>query len=64
MGFDNVTDMKQQLSFAQSEYAWKKKVTRRERFLVEIEKVALGAAVRGDRTTLSDGQARAAADWH
>lgn len=31
--------MKQQLSFAQSEYAGKKKVTRRERFLGEMEKV-------------------------
>lgn len=29
--------MKQQLSFAQSEYAGKKKVTRRERFLAEME---------------------------
>jgi hypothetical protein len=27
--------MKQQLSFAQSEYAGKKKVTRREKFLAE-----------------------------
>src|SRR5450432_1217703 len=31
--------MKQQLSFAQSEYAGKKKMTRRERFLGEMEKV-------------------------
>jgi IS5 family transposase len=31
--------MKQQLSFAQSEYAGKKKVTRRERFLGEMERV-------------------------
>jgi transposase, IS5 family len=31
--------MKQQMSFAQSEYAGKKKVTRRERFLGEMEKV-------------------------
>jgi IS5 family transposase len=31
--------MKQQLSFAQSEYSAKKKVTRRERFLGEMEKV-------------------------
>ncbi len=31
--------MKQQLSFAQSEYAGKKKVTRRERFLGEMEQV-------------------------
>ena len=31
--------MKQQLSFAQSEYAGKKKVTRRERFLAEMERV-------------------------
>ena len=31
--------MKQQLSFAHSEYAGKKKVTRRERFLGEMEKV-------------------------
>jgi IS5 family transposase len=38
-GFDNVADMKPQLSFAQSEYAGKKKVTRRERFLGEMEKV-------------------------
>jgi IS5 family transposase len=38
-GFDNVADMKQQLSFAQSEYAGKKKLTRRERFLGEMEKV-------------------------
>ena len=34
-----MADMKQQLSFAQSEYAGKKKVTRRERFLGEMEKV-------------------------
>jgi IS5 family transposase len=32
-------DMKQQMSFAQSEYAGKKKVTRRERFLGEMERV-------------------------
>jgi IS5 family transposase len=32
-------DMKQQLSFAQGEYAAKKKVTRRERFLGEMETV-------------------------
>jgi transposase, IS5 family len=31
--------MKQQMSFAQSEYAGKKKVMRRERFLGEMEKV-------------------------
>jgi IS5 family transposase len=31
--------MKQQLSFAQAEYARKKKTTRRERFLAEMEKV-------------------------
>jgi IS5 family transposase len=31
--------MQQQLSFAQSEYAGKKKVTRRERFLAEMERV-------------------------
>ena len=31
--------MKQQMSFAQSEYAWKKKVRRRERFLGEMERV-------------------------
>ena len=31
--------MNQQLSFAQAEYAGKKKVTRRERFLAEMEKV-------------------------
>lgn len=31
--------MKQQMSFAQSEHAMKKKVTRRERFLAEMEKV-------------------------
>ena len=31
--------MKQQMSFAQSEYAGKKKVTRRERFLGEMEGV-------------------------
>src|ERR1044071_8807668 len=31
--------MKQQMSFAQCEYAGKKKVTRRERFFAEMEKV-------------------------
>ena len=31
--------MEQQLSFAQSEYAGKKKVTRRDKFLGEMEKV-------------------------
>jgi IS5 family transposase len=31
--------MEQQMSFAQSEYAMKKKVTRRERFLGEMEQV-------------------------
>jgi IS5 family transposase len=31
--------MEQQLSFAQSEYAGKKKVTRRERFLAEMERL-------------------------
>jgi hypothetical protein len=48
-GFDNLADMKQQLSFAQAEYARKKKVTRRERFLGEMEKVVpwarLGALI-------------------
>ena len=34
-----MADMKQQMSFAQSEYAGKKKVTRRERFLGEMERV-------------------------
>jgi len=38
-GFGKLADMKQQLSFAQSEYAGKKKVTRRERFLGEMERV-------------------------
>ena len=31
--------MRQQMSFAQAEYAGKKKVTRRERFLGEMDKV-------------------------
>ena len=31
--------MEKQMSFAQSEYAGKKKMTRRERFLGEMEKV-------------------------
>lgn len=31
--------MKHQMSFAQEEYAGKKKVTRRERFLFEMERV-------------------------
>jgi len=39
--------MKQQLSFAQSEYAGKKKVTRRERFLGEMEKVVPWARLCG-----------------
>ena len=34
-----MSNMEQQLSFAHSEYAGKKKVTRRERFLGEMEKV-------------------------
>jgi len=38
-GFGKEADMKQQMSFAQSEYAGKKKVTRRERFLGEMERV-------------------------
>src|SRR5476651_2222801 len=38
-GFVRVAWMKQQMSFAQSEYAGKKKVTRRERFLGEMERV-------------------------
>jgi transposase, IS5 family len=37
--FGKVEGMKQQMSFAQSEYAGKKKVTRRERFLGEMERV-------------------------
>ena len=37
--FGRVADMKQQMSFAQSEYAGKKKVTRREKFLGEMERV-------------------------
>jgi IS5 family transposase len=37
--FGKVDCMKQQMSFAQSEYAGKKKVTRRERFLGEMERV-------------------------
>jgi len=39
--------MEQQLSFAQSEYAGKKKVTRRERFLGEMEKVVPWARLCG-----------------
>jgi transposase, IS5 family len=39
--------MKQQMSFAQSEYAGKKKVTRRERFLGEMEKVVPWARLCG-----------------
>jgi len=38
-----MSEMNQQLSFAQSEYAGKKKVTRRERFLGEMERVVPGA---------------------
>jgi hypothetical protein len=38
-GGGKVAGMKQQMSFAQSEYAGKKKVTRRERFLGEMERV-------------------------
>jgi transposase, IS5 family len=34
-----MAEMKQQMSFAQSEYAGKKKVTRREKFLGEMERV-------------------------
>jgi transposase, IS5 family len=37
--FGKAACMKQQMSFAQSEYAGKKKVTRRERFLGEMERV-------------------------
>src|SRR3989442_14698688 len=39
--------MEHQMSFAQSEYAGKKKVTRRERFLGEMEKVVPGARLCG-----------------
>ena len=39
--------MKQPMSFAQSEYAGKKKVTRRERFLVEMERVVPRARLCG-----------------
>ena len=39
--------MKQQMSFAQSEYAGKKKVTRRERFLGEMERVVPWARLCG-----------------
>ena len=39
--------MKQEMSFAQSEYAWKKKVTRRERFLGEMERVVPWARLCG-----------------
>jgi IS5 family transposase len=38
-GFGKVAHMKQQMSFAPSEYAGKKKVRRRERFLGEMEPV-------------------------
>ena len=34
-----MADMAQQMSFAQSEYVMKKKITRRERFLGEMEEV-------------------------
>ena len=34
-----MADMAQQMSFAQSAYAMEKKVTRRERFLGEMEEV-------------------------
>src|SRR5438093_7889665 len=39
--------MEKQMSFAQSEYAGKKKVTRRERFLGEMEKVVPWARLCG-----------------
>ena len=39
--------MRQQLSFAEAEYAGKKKVTRRERFLGEMEKVVPWARLVG-----------------
>ena len=39
--------MKQQMSFAQNEYAGKKKVTRRERFLGEMERVVPWARLCG-----------------
>ena len=39
--------MRQQMSFAQAEYAGKKKVTRRERFLGEMEKVVPWARLIG-----------------
>jgi transposase, IS5 family len=46
-GFGKLADMKQQRSFAQSEYAGKKKVTRRERFLEEMERVVPWARLCG-----------------
>ena len=39
--------MKQQMSFAQSEYAGKKKVTRREKFLGEMERAVPWARLCG-----------------
>ena len=39
--------MKRQMSFAQCEYAGKKKVTRRERFLAEMEKLVPWARLGG-----------------
>ena len=55
--------MKQQMSFAQSEYAGKKKVTRREQFFSEMERMVTWArVVRGDGAALSAGQAGASAD--
>ena len=47
LDFCKVADMKQQMSFAQSEYAGKKKVTRRERFLGEMEQVVPWARLCG-----------------
>ena len=46
--------MKQQMSFAQNEYDGKKKVTRRERFLGEMERV-VPPTEWGVRSSLSPG---------
>ena len=47
-----------QMSFSDFEYAGKRKQTRRERFLAEMDQVVPWAACWSDRTVLPQGRRR------
>jgi hypothetical protein len=55
--------MKQQISFSDVEYQWKKRVTRRQRFLSEMEQVVPWQRLLQAIEPLSERPTWASADW-